>query len=237
MLAAYVQVTASELADLGDDPASIPALFAPDMSMAPFLGAAEQVRERMQQSAPRLFSQALATLDPSVRDRLAWRLGIEPDELGTDAAGDALLRLMGGEGLRSDDAARRAADDDRPSLSLDKAWHGVSYLLADGYEPAAGPPGNAVLGGTEIGDDDHGYGRARFFVPAEVEEIAESLARPGLEAELRGRYRPEEMTELGVYPGGWDDEALDWLLNAFRDLREFFREAAAQHAAVLTCLV
>ena len=46
------------------------------------------------------------------------------------------------------------------------------------------------------------------------------------------------MATLGIYPGGWERASeLDWLLDGFRNLQDFFREATEQEQAVVTCLV
>jgi len=239
MLARYVQITPSELEELRGDPSSLPGLFDTDMSLEPFLRLADQARARMEQMPPQALSQSLSTLDPTIQEMLAQRLGVE--SLGSEEGGSALLRLMATKGLFASGGGGTAHDtatSERQTLSLDKAWHGVHYLLSgSAEEPTAEAPGNAVLGGTEIGDDDFGYGPARCFTPSEVADIAAALARPELEAEAEARYQADKLTELSVYPGGWDADAREWLLDALEDLREFFHEAAAQECAVLTTLV
>jgi hypothetical protein len=239
MLARYVQVTPAELEELRGDPSSLPGLFDTDMSLEPFIRLADEARARMERTPPQVLSQALSTLHPTIQEGLAQRLGVE--SLGTEEGGSALLRLMTSKGLvppGGDEPAQLTATSERQTLSLDKAWHGVHYLLSGrAEEPTSEAPGNAVLGGTEIGDDDFGYGPARYFTPSEVADIASALGRPGLDDETEARYKPDRLIELEIYPGGWDDDAREWLLDALDDLREFFHEAAAQECAVLTALV
>jgi hypothetical protein len=123
-------------------------------------------------------------------------------------------------------------------LSLDKAWHGVHYLLSGTVEPGETLLSQAVLGGTEIGEDFAGYGPARFFTAAQVAELARGLDDPALEAEADGRYDPARMAALQIYPFGWDAvDNRDWIFDALRDLRGFYREAAENGRAVVTCLV
>jgi len=45
------------------------------------------------------------------------------------------------------------------------------------------------------------------------------------------------MTELQIYPFGWELGAREWLLGALADLRAFSAGAAAEGRAVVTCLV
>jgi hypothetical protein len=122
------------------------------------------------------------------------------------------------------------------SLSLEKAWHGLHYLLSGQAEPQASPLGSVILGGTEIGDDEFGYGEARYFPPDEVATIAAELEGTD-EGELMGRYEPEQMTALSIYPFGWQADDRDWLRRSFRELRWFFKEAGARGSAVVTTLL
>jgi len=123
-------------------------------------------------------------------------------------------------------------------LSLDKAWHGVHYVLSGTVEPNGSLLGQAVLGGTETGEDFSGNGPARLFTPAHVAELAEALADPQVEQDVTGRFDPQRMRELSIYPFGWDEPGeRGWVLHALRDLRGFYAGAAAHGNAVATCLV
>lgn len=65
---------------------------------------------------------------------------------------------------------------DGSQLDIDKAWHLIHYLLTG--EPCEGsePLCNAVLGGAEIGEEDVGYGPARYLSSTEVNAVATALA-------------------------------------------------------------
>jgi hypothetical protein len=92
-----------------------------------------------------------------------------------------------------------------------------------------------VFGGSEIGED-RGYGPARYFAPSQVAEIAGALQSPGLERELHGRFDGEAMTQLGIYPGVWETDDHDWLIEAFRTLRDFYAAASEAEQAVVTLI-
>ncbi len=62
-------------------------------------------------------------------------------------------------------------------LPLDKSWHGIHFALTGTDGIAAFPLGFIVSGGTEIGEEDLGYGPARAFGADEVKEIARSVLR------------------------------------------------------------
>jgi hypothetical protein len=54
------------------------------------------------------------------------------------------------------------AEFERNEANLDKAWHGIHFLLT-GTNWAGDPPLNfLVAGGAQVGDIDTGYGPARF---------------------------------------------------------------------------
>jgi Domain of unknown function (DUF1877) len=92
-----------------------------------------------------------------------------------------------------------------------------------------------VFGGYEIGED-RGYGPVRYFAPALVAEIGGALQSPDLEGKLRARFDPPTMTELGVYPGVWERDDRDWLIKAFRTLRDFYVGASEAEHAVVTLI-
>ncbi|KAB8195611.1 DUF1877 family protein [Lysobacter maris] len=119
------------------------------------------------------------------------------------------------------------------SIDVDKAWHGIHYLLHGSADPGAGPLGQAILGGEPIGDD-MGYGPARLLRAERVRTIADALIDV---SELRARYAPQAMEAAGVYPDSiWvrdGNEALDYLLEHYRELRRFYRDAAGRGDGVL----
>jgi len=131
-----------------------------------------------------------------------------------------------------------ASVGERTLLDLDKAWHGVHFLISGRVDPDGDALSAAVLGGEEIGSEEgfSGYGPPRAFDPADVAEIAVALALPGLEREAEARFDPERMTRLGLYPGFRPGDA-EWLMNNVRRLRDFYAEAAAKGQAIVTCLL
>ena len=249
MMAQFVQVSAAQLAGLVEDPESIEELFGsdavPPQAMGNLVKLSEAQRQRIIEQGPQLLESALARLDPKMREMLGApleKLGLDAAGLKKREAGEALLKLMmaragqragggGGAGGQAAAASRGA------SLSIDKSWHGIHYLLCGAAEPHSALISKVIMGGTEVGDDFSGYGSARYFDVNETAAISSELSRGNLEAEMTARYDPAQMTRLGIYPNGWSGPDAQWLMDEFRNLRSFYADASAKGLAMVTCLV
>src|SRR5829696_3506561 len=129
------------------------------------------------------------------------------------------------------------APADGESLDLDKAWHGVHFLLTGSADEVDGPAGYLLAGGEDIGDDGDGDPGARLLGPAQVRDFAALLAALD-DDEVARRFDPARMTALGIYPDIWErPEATDapraFALDAFAELRTFAAAAAAAGDAVV----
>ena len=133
--------------------------------------------------------EAKARADRQPRPGLMARLfrGAKPEPIPVPPP----LQLAPGEG-------DLGADGD-----FEKSWHGLHYLLT-GTADEGEPPFNFLMGrGRELELED-GETPLLTHTGAETRRIAEALAGVH-EEELRRRLDPREMTELEIYPGGWDD--------------------------------
>jgi hypothetical protein len=147
---------------------------------------------------------------PSFLRRLFGGSSAEP-KAGTSAESFA---LGAGEGMVTD---------------LDKAWHGIHYLLTGTAAEGRKPLDFLVSGGREVGNLDVGYGPARVFSAAETRAAHEALARLG-DDELRGRFNPEDMTRQDIYPEIWnndpeEDDPLGYVMEYLGTLRGFLAQA------------
>ena len=232
MMARFVAITPDQLATIKDNPETVESVFALDAGL-PF-ESPDDLQERVSRQAPQLVVDMLERMAPEIRQQLQQRLGLGQNGLPNSGVGDAVLQQLAQRA-----AARRrtppAPGTPGHSISLDKAWHGLHYLLCGALEPVPGPLGQAVFGGTEIGEDQ-GYGPARYFSPAQVAEIAVALQSPSLESELHARFDTEAMTQMGIYPGVWEADDYDWLIDAFRTLRDFYAAASKAGQSVVTAI-
>jgi hypothetical protein len=131
-----------------------------------------------------------------------------------------------------------ASEDDGEVLDVEKAWHGLHYLLTG--DPWAGDSALAdvVLGGTELGPD-MGYGPARYLTPERVAAAAGALASMTRD-ELRRRYDPSTMSRHRIYPDIWmdpHDDGLGFLMPSFARVRAYYLDAAAKRHAMMKRIV
>jgi hypothetical protein len=122
------------------------------------------------------------------------------------------------------------------TVDLDKAWHGVHFLLTGTAWDTYTDLGMAVLGGDPLGDD-LGYGPVRLLDPHQVSRVSAALAALCRE-QLRRRFDRAQLSALEIYPDIWDDpDVLDgYLLPNLDDLVTFYAEAAAGGEAVLLAI-
>ncbi len=238
MNATFVQVDEAEIARFRADPSSVEMLFQEDDTVMPpaFIALHKTMQDRMRAAGPQMMAQAMARLDPQLRQQIEKSMSRTTAALAGGAGGDQLLKLMQD---RAGSGGSARPKTERPVLSLDKAWHGVHYVLCGEVDAGAALLSQPVLGGVTIGDDDEGfsgYGPARYFTAAKVAELAQALSRPELESEAATRFDPNRMSGLRIYPG-WRSSDAEWVMGNFRRLRDFYSDGAAHHRAIVTCLV
>lgn len=123
-------------------------------------------------------------------------------------------------------------------FDVDKAWHGLHFLLTGTARAGDFPLNFIVAGGTPVGSICTCCDRPRTFNADEVRAIADALAE--IEpAALRARFDPKAMIRLGIYPSIiWDrppeeDDTLGYLMYFYEPLREFIACGARRGEALL----
>ena len=128
------------------------------------------------------------------------------------------------------------SDDDETCVDIDKAWHGIHWMLTGSDGPTADPASDVIFGGEPFGED-LGYGPARLLSVEGVGAVAQVLGNVDFET-LRGRMDPAAMTLAGLYPAIWDEEGVldEYLLPVLDQLRTFYESAAGAREAVIQSL-
>jgi hypothetical protein len=121
------------------------------------------------------------------------------------------------------------------TIDVDKAWHGIHFLLTGEQYGGEPPLANVVMGLEPIGDENIGYGPAMGTPAQDVKKIAAALDSI-TEEEFRFKFDPVALKEADIYPEIWDEGkvALDYLTTYFKKLQEFYKSAAAHGHAVIT---
>jgi Domain of unknown function (DUF1877) len=152
---------------------------------------------------------------------------IDPTRIDALKRDDKLLEQT----LFGDTRQAEVADTE---VDLDKAWHGIHFLLTGGAGSNGSLASKVIMGGESIGPD-RGYGPAQLLKPAEVKAIAHLLEETTPDM-LRERFKPKEMTRAAVYPGVWGNdggEGLGYVLDYYKKLVAFYKRAAQRGQAVI----
>jgi hypothetical protein len=129
---------------------------------------------------------------------------------------------------------------ERLEADLDKAWHGIHFLLTgtdwEGDEPLC----YLVKGGQAFGDIDVGWGPARGLKTAQVMKFANALNAINVE-ELKSKFDAEKMMKLDIYPTIWDrdpkeDDTLGYLIEYFYTLKSFVNRAVERKKGLIIYL-
>lgn len=131
-------------------------------------------------------------------------------------------------------------DGEGDAGDIDKSWHGIHFLLTGKADDGNPPLDFLLAGGTEIGDEDVGYGPARAFTSTETKEISAALAALS-DDELARRYAPDAMMKAEIYPEIWDrtppkDDPLGYLMEYVKVVREMLATVTARGHGLLVYL-
>ena len=122
-------------------------------------------------------------------------------------------------------------------FDIDKAWHGIHFLLTDCAWEGSGPVAFILNGGRGI-EKDLGYGPPRGFSSSEVKEIAAALQSVDADA-LFAKADQAKFTTEEIYPQIWDepkDECIGYLIHHFNSLKKFVQETADANKALVIYL-
>jgi Domain of unknown function (DUF1877) len=119
-------------------------------------------------------------------------------------------------------------------VDLDKAWHGIHFMLTKEQYGGDGPLAQVIMGGVPIGEEDVGYGPARGMSATEVQKVASALNSMS-ESDFRARYDPTALTAADIYPQIWEEgaDALNYITDNFLEVKSFYLDAARKGFAVV----
>lgn len=167
---------------------------------------------------------------------LAWRvLEAEDDssyleQLAADNRTSWLLRLLGKAKPPRAPSTLSLADAERRELDVDKAWDGLRHCIA---LCAPGAP-NFFEGDGKVGTFEVGYGPALHVRPDTIAKCAAAIESLDEDTLLKA-FRTADFK--GVYLEAlWkrqDEEAESYLLENYRDFRQFIQHCAARRQAAL----
>lgn len=149
---------------------------------------------------------------------------------------DAELQTYLADSARLEDRLYQTPND--PALvDIDKTWDGLIFLLTrETLSQTSHPLAHVLFSGQLVDEEqDLGYGSAHYLTAAQVAELQPQLAAI-TRAELKRRFDPARMTELGIYPNIWDegDDAFDYLADGFATVQHLYAEAARQRQGLIT---
>lgn len=160
----------------------------------------------------------------------AERAAVDDRPLGEDEE-DGEVDLLG-----EDEDVLAGDDHGSPpgAITLDKAWHGLHFLLTGTAWDTSTVLGQAVLGGTARWSPDDDPAAPRLLEPDVVAAVADALARVS-DDELRRRFDPAALQQADVHPGIWHEAAVldTYLLPHLASLRRLYTTAAAHGQGVL----
>lgn len=158
----------------------------------------------------------------------------DPEMYETARAGQkhpTLLSRLFGRGSRTrNDHPLKLSTGEGIDAYIDKAWHGIHYLLTGTAWEGTHPYNFLVSGGQEVGDLEIGYGPARVLTAIETQEVHGALQSLDDEA-LRARFDPTDMLAKEIYPEIWarnpeEDDTLEYLMEHVQVIRDFLRQAS-----------
>jgi hypothetical protein len=148
---------------------------------------------------------------------------------------DAELEGLLAGSVDAEEFLSRCLESDSRGADIDKAWAGIHYLLCGSVWEGTGPLFNAVLGGTPLGEEDFGYGPARYLRKDEAAQVFAALSGIDFSA-FRPKFLSDVQGNTEIYPGYSEEDDFNYLEYNFAHLVGFFKSAAASSSNVVLFL-
>ena len=121
-------------------------------------------------------------------------------------------------------------------VSLEKAWHGLHYLLTGEVWEGNGPLAFLLAGGEHVDGDEESP--LRWFTPQEAKQIHKALSAVS-DDQLWSSFDAAQMEQLEIYPGIWDedeDELKEEYLGYFHELKQVVAAAVGSGQGLLVTI-
>ncbi len=127
-------------------------------------------------------------------------------------------------------------------LDIEKEWQVLHFLLTgevtfSGHSQAPLPLRNAIMGGHNT-QYEATYDYHRYLTPEEVKEVAGALNQI-LPEDLRTRYKQYSYKPFPgtrpISPEEWGEWSWQHLLGLYKQLENFFNEAAKENDVIIVC--
>lgn len=225
------QITPAQLAEFRKNPNAIGRFLHSGLGEGPMVNI-QDVNAIIEKIAAEA-QQTGAFTDPVKREALRIKMMRTLQDAGAKIPEEILKTLPpGNRPAKSVPDAEPAALHEE-GLSLDKSWHALHYLLTGRAGEAPPPLGDAILGGTELGEDV-GYGPARFLTPEEVRSTSAALSKVSA-ADLAQRFDLPRIIAAEIYACG-DEGDLGLAQEYFSELVRYYADAASRGNAMLLYL-
>ncbi len=119
-------------------------------------------------------------------------------------------------------------------LDIDKAWHGLHFLLTGSDWEGEEPLKSVVFGGTDYGDDV-GYGPARILGLGEVRTVEDAISAIK-SSSLKSRFDASVLNSADIYPTGWEMDDAEYIIDAFENVKTFYKNAVVNNQCVIQFL-
>lgn len=125
------------------------------------------------------------------------------------------------------------------SVYLDKAWEAVHFILTGENLGCGDPPLCKTIYSRQFFDEkqDLGMGPASYLTSEQVKEIYILLEALD-DKYVKAKYDPAKMNEVGIYQKPWDNNPMlfDYVIDNFRKLKAFYKDAASKNHAIASYL-
>jgi len=125
------------------------------------------------------------------------------------------------------------------TADLDKAWHGMHYLLTGNVDGGEHPLNFLLSGGAAVGNVEVGYGAARVLTAAQTKQVRDAL-RSVSDSDVAARFDPTDMTAKDIYPRIWsrppDQESLAYVMEYLAVLRRFLDNTVGKRLGMVVYL-